>query len=295
MTTATEGLLAALRLHTNRPTLTWSSPPAPLAGGFWAEMYSIELADPPNELDGRLVARIMPDPDTAAFETSVQRYLTHCGFPVPTIRCAGGPSSELDRAWSVMEFAAGQPPLAGLSAADRVEASADPASAPARPSRRNSLSPSPVSARRIAQRTRRSRPPTRHSRPTHAPRCTGCLHRASRPGAKRRTSGRVCARQPQHLPRRPSSVQPARRRRPLDLDRLVQRCVRRPPLRPRVHHADARQPSPRRAGPNPGSDSCDRQPNRQPVPAKLRKANRSTCGSSSARLGSPRPRTPRPR
>lgn len=117
MTTATEGLLAALRRHTNRPTLTWSSPPAPLAGGFWAEMYIIELADPPNELDGRLVARIMPDPDTAAFETSVQRHLTHCGFPVPTIRCGGGPSSELDRAWSVMEFAAGQPPLAGLSAA----------------------------------------------------------------------------------------------------------------------------------------------------------------------------------
>ena len=117
MTSATEGLLAALRRHTNRPTLTWSSPPTSLAGGFWAEMYIIELADPPNELDGRLVARIMPDPDTAAFETSVQRHLTHCGFPVPTIRCAGGPSSELDRAWSVMEFAAGQPPLAGLSAA----------------------------------------------------------------------------------------------------------------------------------------------------------------------------------
>lgn len=44
MTTATEGLLAALRRHTDRPTLTWSSPPAPLAGGFWAEMYIIELA-----------------------------------------------------------------------------------------------------------------------------------------------------------------------------------------------------------------------------------------------------------
>ena len=116
----TDGLLAALRRHTNRPAMAWSVPPAPLAGGFWAEMYAVELGDPPPELEGRLVARIMPDPATAAFETAVQRHLTRCGFPVPSIRCADGPSSDLDRAWSVMDFATGQPLLAGLSASTAI-------------------------------------------------------------------------------------------------------------------------------------------------------------------------------
>jgi aminoglycoside phosphotransferase (APT) family kinase protein len=116
----TDGLLAALRRHTNRPTLAWSAPPVPLAGGFWAEMYVVELIDAPGELCGRLVARVMPDPDTAAFETAVQRHLTRCGFPAPAIRCADGPSSELDRAWSVMDFATGQPLLTGLSAATAI-------------------------------------------------------------------------------------------------------------------------------------------------------------------------------
>ena len=116
----TDGLLAALRRHVNQPTMEWASPPVPLAGGFWAEMYVVELDDAPAELDGRLVARIMPDPATAAFETAVQRHLNRCGFPVPAIRCAGGPSVDLDRAWSVMDFARGQPMLVGLSAGSAI-------------------------------------------------------------------------------------------------------------------------------------------------------------------------------
>ncbi|MGH9134737.1 MAG: phosphotransferase family protein [Ilumatobacteraceae bacterium] len=113
----TDGLLAALRRQTSHPDMTWSCPPVPLAGGFWAEMYIIGLAGAPPELDRRLVARIMPDPATAAFETAIQRYLTRCEFPVPAIRCSDSPSSDLDRTWSVMDFATGQPLLAGLSAA----------------------------------------------------------------------------------------------------------------------------------------------------------------------------------
>lgn len=115
-TTTTDRLLAALRRQANRPAMAWSCPPAALAGGFWAEMYVIELTNPPPELAGRLVARIMPDAATAAFETATQRHLTRCGFPVPAIRCSDGPSNELDRAWSVMDFATGKPLLAGLSA-----------------------------------------------------------------------------------------------------------------------------------------------------------------------------------
>ena len=106
----------------NQPAMAWASPPAALAGGFWAEMY-VDRACPIRtpELEGRLVARIMPDPATAAFETAVQRHLTRCGFPVPAIRCADGPSSDLDRAWSVMDFATGQPLLAGLSAGSAIK------------------------------------------------------------------------------------------------------------------------------------------------------------------------------
>lgn len=112
----TDSLLAALRRRTDRPALEWSSPPQRLSGGFWAEMYAIELADSPRELAGRLVARIMPDPATAAVETAVQRHLSRCGFPAPAIRCSDAPSSDLDRAWSVMDFATGQPLLVGLTA-----------------------------------------------------------------------------------------------------------------------------------------------------------------------------------
>ncbi len=101
--------------------MAWSSPPTRLAGGFWAEMYIVELAGAPTELEGRLVARIMPDPATGAFETAVQRHLNRCSFPVPAIRCAGGPSIDLDRAWSVMDFASGQPMLAGLSAGKAIK------------------------------------------------------------------------------------------------------------------------------------------------------------------------------
>jgi aminoglycoside phosphotransferase (APT) family kinase protein len=83
-------------------------------------MYDVELAGAPCDLDGRLVARIMPDPATAAFETAVQRHLSRYGFPMPAIRCAAGPSLDLDRAWSLMDFAPGRPLLAGLSAATAI-------------------------------------------------------------------------------------------------------------------------------------------------------------------------------
>jgi aminoglycoside phosphotransferase (APT) family kinase protein len=106
----------ALRRTTGIDDLDWATPPTSLHGGFWAEMYTVELADPPPELAGPLVARIMPDPDTAAFETAIQRHVHHCGLPVPAIRAANVPTSELDRAWMLMDLAPGQPMLSGLTA-----------------------------------------------------------------------------------------------------------------------------------------------------------------------------------
>lgn len=79
-------------------------------------MYTIELANAPADLAGRLVARIMPDPHTAAFETAIQRHLHRCGLPVPAIRASAGPTSELDRAWTLMDRAPGHPLLSGLTA-----------------------------------------------------------------------------------------------------------------------------------------------------------------------------------
>ncbi len=115
-TASTDGLLAALRQHTGIEHLAWATPPEPLTGGFWAEMYIVELADPPTPLAGRLVARIMPDPSIAAFETAVHRHVHGCGVPVPAVRAASGPTTELDRAWVLMDLAPGRPLLSGLSA-----------------------------------------------------------------------------------------------------------------------------------------------------------------------------------
>ncbi len=114
-TDTTDNLLAALRHLTGTGDLDWATPPLPLAGGFWAELYDVELADPPEHLSGRLVARIMPDPTTAALETAIQQHLHRCGLPVPAVRAANGPTSKLDRAWMLMDHTPGRPLLTGLS------------------------------------------------------------------------------------------------------------------------------------------------------------------------------------
>ncbi|MFN0026323.1 MAG: phosphotransferase family protein [Acidimicrobiales bacterium] len=118
--TTTDQLRNALRSTTGVDDLDWATPPTPLHGGFWAEMYTVELADPPPALAGRLVARIMPDPDTAAFETAIQRHVHRHGTPVPAIRAASGPTRELDRAWTLMDHADGQPLLDGLTATSAI-------------------------------------------------------------------------------------------------------------------------------------------------------------------------------
>lgn len=114
--TTTDSLLAALRHHTGNGNLDWARPPLPLSGGFWAEMYDVELVDPAERLTGRLVARLMPDPATAAIETIVQRHVNRCGLSVPAVRAAAGPGEHLDRAWTLMDYASGHTLLGGLDA-----------------------------------------------------------------------------------------------------------------------------------------------------------------------------------
>lgn len=112
---AADSLLDVLRGHTGLPHLAWRRPPERLAGGFWAEMFVVELAGAPPELAGTLVARLMPDPDVAALETAVQSWAHDRGVPVPRVRASGERSDRFDRAWMLMDHIAGAPILSGLS------------------------------------------------------------------------------------------------------------------------------------------------------------------------------------
>jgi len=107
-----------LRARTGRPDLDYAVPPVPLSGGFWAEIFSVRLADPPPELAGQLVVRVMPDELMAVKETIVQAGVAAQGFPAPAIRLAGDADNQLRRAFIVMDHAPGTPLLGGLSALD---------------------------------------------------------------------------------------------------------------------------------------------------------------------------------
>jgi aminoglycoside phosphotransferase (APT) family kinase protein len=96
------------------PGLEYERRPEPMRGGFWAELFSFSLANPPDGWPGELVARLMPDPGTARKETIVQTAVAAAGFPTPFVRAAGGPESGLGQAFMVMDRAAGRPALSGL-------------------------------------------------------------------------------------------------------------------------------------------------------------------------------------
>jgi aminoglycoside phosphotransferase (APT) family kinase protein len=115
-TTTSQLLLAALRQATGRADLDYLGLTDPLSGGFYAEMLRFQLVDPPDGLGGPLVARIVPDPDTGAWEATIQRYAAAVGFPTPAIRLTVGTNSPLGRYLIVMDHVDGQPPMAGLSA-----------------------------------------------------------------------------------------------------------------------------------------------------------------------------------
>ncbi len=102
-------LIGVLRSTTGTPDLEYERQPEPLQGGFWAELVSFSLANPPAGWPAELVARLMPDPGTARKETIVQSAVAAAGFPTPFVRASGGPDCGLGRAFMVMDRAAGQP------------------------------------------------------------------------------------------------------------------------------------------------------------------------------------------
>lgn len=108
-------LLSVLRRVTGDADLAYDGEPAPLTGGFWADLVTFRLVDPPAGWEGDLVARVMPDAATAAKETVFQAAVADQGFATPRVFASGGPAEGVEgRAFMVMALADGQPLLAGL-------------------------------------------------------------------------------------------------------------------------------------------------------------------------------------
>ena len=112
-----EQLIGVLRSATGMPDLEYERQPEPMQGGFWAELFSFSLANPPEGWPAELVARLMPDPGTARKETIVQSAVAAAGFPTPFVRASGGPDCGLGLAFMVMDRAPGARRCPGWTAA----------------------------------------------------------------------------------------------------------------------------------------------------------------------------------
>jgi len=113
-TDITERLIGVLRGVTGTPGLSYERRPEPMRGGFWADICSFSLANPPDGWPAELVLRLMPHPEVGRKEAIVQSAVAAAGFPTPFVRASGGPDRGLGRAFMVMDRAAGEPALSGL-------------------------------------------------------------------------------------------------------------------------------------------------------------------------------------
>jgi aminoglycoside phosphotransferase (APT) family kinase protein len=115
MTETADALLKTLRATTGRPELAFAAEPTPLTGGFYAEMLRFSLIDPPMDLGGELVARIIPNEELGRWEATVQSELTRQHFASPAVRLTAPATGPLGRFLIVMDLVPGTPPLAGLT------------------------------------------------------------------------------------------------------------------------------------------------------------------------------------
>jgi len=86
--------------------------PVVLSGGFWASMFRVPVTGQPEDVAPEVVVRFAPHRTMGAKEAEVQRAVAAQGFATPTV-WASGPGQS-DGWWSVMDFCAGTPLLAGL-------------------------------------------------------------------------------------------------------------------------------------------------------------------------------------
>lgn len=110
---AVDAVVEHLRADHGLESLHSAGPPTRLTGGFWAEMWVVDLIGTPSGWPARLVIRLAPDPGSAVREIVIQAGVAARGYPTPTIR-GSGVLAETGSAWSVMDFAAGRPLLDGL-------------------------------------------------------------------------------------------------------------------------------------------------------------------------------------
>jgi aminoglycoside phosphotransferase (APT) family kinase protein len=115
MSDVEHALLRVVASATGRPDLAFDRFPEPLTGGFYAQMFRFSLRNPPEQLRGELVARLIPDGALGAWEACVQTEVTRQHFRSPAVRLGVPPSPEFDRFLLVMDFVPGTPPLSGLS------------------------------------------------------------------------------------------------------------------------------------------------------------------------------------
>jgi aminoglycoside phosphotransferase (APT) family kinase protein len=109
--TSEQALLAVLRRTAHAPGLRFASPPERMAGGFWAEIWALELEGGPDGLNGEVVVRVMPDTSLAQREIVVQQEVVRQGFPAPGVRLTGDADDGLGRAFMVMDRVPGRPPI----------------------------------------------------------------------------------------------------------------------------------------------------------------------------------------
>lgn len=106
-------LLRTISDHSGTTVEHYLTAPSRLSGGFWATLYSFELASAPPGFDGRLVLRVMPDPTAGRRESAAQRWLAEQGFATPAV-VASGHADELGGTFMIMRHARGTPPLSSL-------------------------------------------------------------------------------------------------------------------------------------------------------------------------------------
>ena len=100
-------LLDVLQSLPGRRPLAYLSPPTRLSGGFSADTYAFELLDPPLNLAGPLILRVMRNDADARRETIIHRAVADMSFPAPRVRLSGDASSIFGRPFLVADFARG--------------------------------------------------------------------------------------------------------------------------------------------------------------------------------------------
>ncbi|HZY09103.1 MAG TPA: hypothetical protein VFE69_15200, partial [Ilumatobacteraceae bacterium] len=85
-----------------------------MSGGFWAAIYGFELDNPPTDLAGPLVLRVMPNQNAGIRESIVQRTVAEQGYATPRV-VLDGVDDALGGAFMVMRRVDGVGLLEDLS------------------------------------------------------------------------------------------------------------------------------------------------------------------------------------